>query len=86
MAQTYTMKLNSFANKPEVTVTLPNIPENKIRWAMDLATQAYRSVEVIADETGELIFSYYMDSSFQDNVLNYGEMIDILCARCYDED
>ena len=86
MAQTYTMRLNSFTNKPDVAVTLPNIPEDKIRWAMDMATQAYRGVEVVADETGEVIFNYYVDIEFHNNVLTHGEMIDILCAKCYNQD
>ena len=85
MKQTYTMKLRSCESRPSIEVELPNIPHDRISKAMDKAIKAFRSVEILADETGEVMFSYYMDFDFFLPCFNHGEMIDILCHICYDE-
>jgi hypothetical protein len=85
MTQTYTMKLRSCESRPSVEVELPKVPRDRMDKAIDKAIMAFRSVEVFADETGEIIFSYYMDSDFFSPFYNHGEMVDILCHICYDE-
>ena len=85
MTQTYTMKLRSCTACPSVEVEFPDIPRNHIEEAIDIAIKAFRSVEVFADETGEVIFSYYKDFNFFSPLYNHGEMIDILCRICYDK-
>lgn len=85
MAQTYTMKLDSCEGKPGIECVFHNIPEDKIRKVMEMAVKAFRSVEITAEETGEIIFSYYMDCEWHKVVFNYGEMIDILSHICYDK-
>lgn len=85
MKQTYTMKLRSCESRPSVEVTLPNIPHDRLQKAMDKAIMAFRWVEVLAEETGEVMFSYYKDFELFVPIYNHGEMIDILCHICYDE-
>lgn len=85
MAQTYTIKLNSCESKPCVSAELKEVPHDRLQKAIDMATKAFRSVEVTAEETGEIIFSYYVDYDWHLVLFNYGEMIDILCHICYDE-
>lgn len=85
MSQTYTMKLRSCESRPSMEVEFPEIPHDRIEKAFNKAIMAFRSVEVFADETGEVIFSYYMDFDFFSPFYNHGEMIDILCHICYDE-
>ena len=85
MTQTYTMKLRSCESHPSMEVELPNVSRDRMAKAIDKAIMAFRSVEVFADETGEVIFSYYMDFDFFSPFYNHGEMVDILCHICYDE-
>ena len=85
MAQTYTIKLRSCESRPSMEVEFPNVPRDRMVKAMDKAIKAFRSVEVFAEETGEIIFSYYMDFDFFYPAFNHGEMVDILCHICYDE-
>ena len=85
MNQTYTIKLRSCESRPSMEVELPNVPRDRMVKAIDKAIMAFRSVEVFADETGEVIFSYYMDFDFFTPFYNHGEMVDILCHICYDE-
>lgn len=85
MNQTYTIKLRSCESRPSMEVELPKVPRDRMAKAIDKAIMAFRSVEVFADETGEIIFSYYMDFDFFCPFYNHGEMVDILCHICYDE-
>lgn len=85
MNQTYTIKLRSCESRPSMEVELPKVPRDRMAKAIDKAIMAFRSVEVFADETGEVIFSYYMDFDFFTPFYNHGEMVDILCHICYDE-
>ena len=85
MTQTYTMKLDSFEVKPGIECVFREIPEDRLQKAMEMAIKAFRSVEVTAEETGEIIFKFYMDSDWHLIIFNYGEMIDMLCHICYDE-
>jgi predicted Holliday junction resolvase-like endonuclease len=85
MTQTYTMILRSCESRPSMEVKLPEVSRDRIEKAISKAIMAFRSVEVFADETGEIIFSYYMDFDFFSPIYNHGEMVDILCHICYDE-
>lgn len=85
MKQTYTIKLNSCESKPCVSAELKEIPHDRLRSVMTMAIKAFRSVEVTAEETGEIIFSHYVDFDWHLPIYNYGEMIDMLCHICYDE-
>ena len=85
MTQTYTMILRSCESRPSIEVKLPEVSRDRIEKAISKAIMAFRSVEVFADETGEVIFSYYMDFDFFSPIYNHGEMVDILCHICYDE-
>ena len=83
MTQTYTMKLRSCETRPAIEVEFPNIARDRIEQAITEATLAFRSVEVVADETGEIIFSHYVDSDFFSLIQNHGEAIDVLRYICY---
>lgn len=85
MKQTYTIKLNSCESKPCVSAELKEVPHDRLQRAMEEAIKAFRSVEVTAEETGEIIFNYYVDYDWHLPIFNYGEMIDMLCHICYDE-
>ena len=82
MAQTYTMKLDSCEGKPGIECVFHQIPENRLQKAMEMAIKAFRSVEATAEETGEIIFNFYMDSDWHLIIFNYGEMIDML-SQCF---
>lgn len=85
MAQTYTMKLDSCEGNPGIECVFHKIPKERLQKAMEMAIKAFRSVEVVAEETGEIIFNFYMDRDWHLIVFNYGEMIDMLSHICYDE-
>lgn len=85
MEQTYTIKFDSCESKPCVGVEFKEVPHDRLQKAMEMAIKAFRSVEVFADKTGEVIFNYYVDCDWFLPVFNYGEMIDMLCHICYDE-
>ena len=85
MNQTYTMKLDSCEIKPNIECAFYKIPEDSLQKAMEMAIKAFRSVEVIAEETGEIIFKYYMDCDYYTATFDYGEMIDMLSHICYDK-
>lgn len=85
MAQTYTIKLDSCESKPGIESVFRGVPKERLTKAMEMAIKAFRSVEVTAEETGEIIFSYYIDYDWYLPIFNYGEMIDMLSHICYDE-
>lgn len=85
MNHTYTIKLDSCETTPCINAKLKEVPHNRLQKAMEMAIKAFRSVEVTAEETGEIIFSYYVDCDWHSPIFSYGEMIDMLCHICYDE-
>ena len=85
MEQTYTIKLDSCESTPCIRAEFTGVPQYRLWKAIEGATKAFRSVEVTAEETGEVIFNYYVDHDWHLPDFNYGEMIDMLCHVCYDE-
>ena len=86
MTQTYTMRIRTGESPMAIESEFGNIPHEKITKAMSMAILAFRSVEVTASETGEIIFSFYKDYNFFTPVYGYGEMLSMLCGICYGVD
>jgi hypothetical protein len=85
MEQTYRIELDSCESKPCIKATFENVPKDRLEKAMEAAIKAFRRVEVTAEGTGEIIFSYYKDFDWHFPTFNYGEIIDALCHICYDK-
>lgn len=83
---TYTLKMDTCEAKPKMEISFGEVPENKIKRALDFASGAFRQIEVINEETGEVMFSRYESASWFTPVYSYGEAIDIISNICYVDD
>jgi hypothetical protein len=77
---TFNITLDSCENCPKVVATFENVPEEKLSDVLYYATRAFRSIEVINNQTGEIAFnSYTCVELFKDKQnYNYGEALDYM--------
>lgn len=80
---TYTITVMNCECHPSAKLVYEDVPESRIRRAIDFARRAFRQVEIINQECGEIAFSHYIDSSFFEPVLCLGEAIEMLSDICY---
>ena len=80
---TYTLKVDSCEACPKIVAEFPNISENVIQRAIQGAKEGFRSVEVVCEQTGEIMFTYYASTDFHEPLFRYGDAIDYLTHICY---
>lgn len=85
MTQTYKMRVDACESYPHLVAEFSNIPQSKIARVFHIATDAFRDVEVTAEETGEIIFRHYVDLDWFNPICKYGEVIDAIRHICYDK-
>lgn len=60
---TYTVIAENRCN-PYITYTIQNLTEKQARFAIKNLWTAFRSIEVVNEETGEVVFSHYEGDEF----------------------
>ena len=60
---TYTVTAENRCN-PYITYCIKNLTEKQARFAIKNLWTAFRSVEVVNEETGEVVFSHYEGDEF----------------------
>ena len=87
---TYNITIDSLEARPKFSATFEDVPEKALKDAIYVATRTFRSVEVINNETGEIVLTHYEGADYKDNynpqAFNYGEAMDIMCHYCYDKE
>lgn len=77
---TFNIILDSCENCPKIVATFENVPEEKLSDMLFYAKRAYRSIEVINNQTGEIAYNRYMCCKlFEDEICyNYGDCLDFM--------
>lgn len=86
MNDTYTLAIDSCESRPDIEVRFKNIKREHIEEATRIASTAFRQVEATNEETGEVIFSLYVDGNWFNPSRSYGKAIDAINLLCYGED
>ena len=75
---TYKLSLDSCQNNPKIIVEFDEVPENVLENVINIAKYAFRSIEVINNETGEVVLTYYIGLQLFKPLYEYGTAIDII--------
>jgi hypothetical protein len=77
---TYTVSVDSCESRPKIVASFDSVPENKLKDVLYYATKAFRSVEVINNETGEVALSLYQGLFLFDSRCgySYGDALDYM--------
>lgn len=77
---TYTINLDSCEAMPKVVASFDEVPESKLKDALYYAVRAFRSVEVINNQTGEVVLTLYVGLALfeEKRGYNYGEALDYM--------
>ena len=77
---TYTVSVDSCESCPKIVASFDSVPENKLKDVLYYATKAFRSVEVVNNETGEVAFSLYQGLVLFDGHCgySYGDALDYM--------
>ena len=86
MKDTFTLAVDSCESRPQIDVRFKNIKHEHIEEAARIASAAFRQVEVTNEETGEIVFSLYVDCDWFNPSRTYGKTIDAINLLCYGED
>ena len=57
---TYKLSLDSYQSNPKIIVEFEEVPENVLETVINIAKYAFRSIEVVSNETGEIVLSHYV--------------------------
>jgi hypothetical protein len=80
---TYNITIDSLEARPKIVVTFEEIPEKALKDAIYVATRTFRSVEVVNNETGEVVLTHYEGLQLHKGTFSYGEGIDIIRHYAY---
>lgn len=78
---TFNITLDSCENCPKVVATFENVPISKLEDVLYYAERGFRSVEVVNNATGEIMFTHHVCSELFEKRgfgYNYGEAIDYI--------
>ena len=77
---TYTINLDSCEAMPKVVASFDEVPEDKLKDALYYAVRAYRSVEVVNNQTGEVVLTVYvsLDLFEEKRGYSYGDALDYM--------
>lgn len=79
---TYKLSLDSCQSNPKVIVEFDEVPENILESVINVAKYAFRSIEVVNNETGEVVLTHYVGLQLFKPLYEYGTAIDILTNYC----
>lgn len=82
---TYKVSVDSCEACPKIVATFEDVPQDKMEQLISIATSAFRSVEIINNETGEVELTHYEGTTFhKKSYFGYGEAIDVMKHYAYD--
>jgi hypothetical protein len=61
-----------------VSITIPHIPKPIVRKAYDYAISAFRDVQIVNEDTGEITHIFYEDDEWYMAERSIGDVIDLL--------
>lgn len=79
-ANTFNITVDSCENCPKIVATFENVPEEKLSEVLYYAKRAFRSIEVVNNQTGEIAYSRYVCCElFENEILyTYGDCLDYM--------
>ena len=80
---TYNVSIDSCEARPKIVATFEDVPEERLEQVIYIATRTFRSVEVINNETGEVVLTHYEGLQLHKETFGYGEGIDIIRHYAY---
>ena len=80
---TYNITVDSCEARPKIVATFEDVPKKQLELIISIATQTFRSVEVINNETGEVVLTHYVGPELHKSLHNYGEAIDLIRFYAY---
>jgi hypothetical protein len=83
---TYSINVDSCEARPKIVATFEDVPEEELENALSVAIQSFRSVEVINNETGEVVLNHYEGLRLHNQVFEYGTALDVMKRICYKEE
>lgn len=69
---TFNITVDSCENCPKIVATFEDVPEEKLSDMLFYAKRAFRSIEIINNQTGEIAYSRYMCCELFENEISYG--------------
>lgn len=77
---TFNITVDSCENCPKIVATFEDVPKEKLPDMLFYAKRAFRSIEVINNQTGEVAYSRYMCCELFENEINYsyGDCLDYM--------
>lgn len=78
MKYTYTITAKSCEN-PNITIEYAKLCEECVTECISELELAFRSVEVLCEQTGEIVYSHYVGVDWFNPLPTYGEAIDEVC-------
>ena len=73
---TYSLKVDSCESSPKIVAQFEGISEKNIMRCFQAAKEGFRDVEIINEETGEVMARFYMSDEFHEQLFEYGETLD----------
>ena len=83
-ALTYTLTVDSCEDRPKIHINFYGVKQGDIMVAFNVAKSAFRQVEILNEETGEVVTTYYMSDEFHRPSRTYGDVINYLTKFCYE--
>lgn len=83
---TYSINVDSCEARPKIVATFEDVPEEALENALSVAVQAFRSIEVINNETGEVVLTHYEGLRLHNQVFEYGTALVVMKHICYKDE
>lgn len=80
---TYTLRFVTMEGRPKMEGEFENVPASRIHKALAVAKNAFRSVDVIDESTGEVMYDQTISPAWFNPKYSYGEAIDVIHEMCY---
>ena len=75
---TYKLTLDSCQSNPKIIVEFDEVSESMLESVINVAKYAFRSIEVVNNETGEVVLNYYVGLQLFKPLYEYGTAIDTI--------
>ena len=77
---TFTISVDSCEACPKIVASFDSVPREKLSDVLYYAEKAFRSIEVVNNETGEVAYTKYvgLDLFEKDRFYNYGDALDYM--------
>lgn len=80
---TYTLRFDTMECQPKMEGAFEGVPAIRIWRALAVARNTFRSVDVIDENTGEVMYNQAISPAWFDPKYSYGEAIDVIHEMCY---